>query len=87
MTNKERDLIARLNDKLPWHRGNDPDDMPLAKEFIVVDMEGIGLMADMAIIFWLGWLSVTRWVYRKDILAVMRQEGIDPKDYGYKGKK
>ena len=86
MNPRERKLVEQLEPLLPWHKGNDPKDMPKAKEFIVVDMEGIGLMAEMAIIFWLGWRSITRWVYRKEILEVMKQQGIDPRDYGYKGE-
>ena len=84
MRKQERELVEQLEPLLPWHKGNDPKDMPKAKEFIVVDMEGIGLMAEMAIIFWLGWRSITRWVYRKEILEVMKKQGIDPRDYGYK---
>ena len=86
MNPRERKLVEQLEPLLPWHKGNDPKDMPKAKEFIVVDMEGIGLMAEMAIIFWLGWRSITRWVYRTEILEVMTQQGIDPRDYGYKGE-
>ena len=86
MNPRERKLVEQLEPLLPWHKGNDPKDMPKAKEFIVVDMEGIGLMAEMAIIVWLGWRSITRGVYRKEILTVMKQQGIDPRDYGYKGE-
>ena len=84
MKKKDRELVEQLDHLLPWHKGNDPKDMPKAKEFIVVDMEGIGLMAEMAIIFWLGWRSITRWVYRSEIVEVMKQQGIDPKAYGHK---
>ena len=86
MRKQERELVEQLEPLLPWHKGNDPKDMPKADAFVVVDMPGIGLMAEMAIIFWLGWRSITRWVYRTEIVEVMKQQGIDPRDYGYKGE-
>ena len=82
MTQQENELIARLDDNLPWRTEGE---MPQAFEYVLVDTDRYGMHCDMAIGLWLGWAAVTRWVYRSEIVEVMKQEGIAPKAYGYRG--
>ena len=84
MTQAERELIARLDARLPWHEGGKEGEMPQATETVLCDCGEYGLHADMAIGLWLVWSSVRRWVYRKEIVEVMRQEGIDLGKYHVK---
>lgn len=82
MTQAEKELIQQIDGKLPWRTEGQ---MPQPMEFVLCDCGEYGLHADIAIWLWLVWSSVKRWVYRKEIVEVMKQEGIDPRAYGYKG--
>ena len=85
MQESEKQLIDRLDTKLPWHDGGKEGEMPKALEYVLCDCGEYGLHADIAIGMWFVWSTVKRWVYRKEIVEVMKKESIDPRAYGYKG--
>lgn len=78
MTQAEKKLIQQIDSKLPWRTEGQ---MPQAMEFVLCDCGEYGLHAGFAIGMWLVWSSVKRWVYRSEIVEVMKQESIDTKAY------
>lgn len=73
MKGKEKQLVNSIDHLLPWH---DKNEMPIAKDFILADTDNYGMHADYAINLCLGWSAVTRWVYRQEIIEVMKRQGI-----------
>lgn len=64
MTEKEKDLLQRLVNRLQWHKAND---MPQGKEKVVLIFEDGTMGCNYAVNCALYWKKVERWVYVSEI--------------------